>query len=150
MPESLRTRLTRLMFNFWPCYRGSGGRVTYIARDFREIRVRLRLSLRTYNYVGTIYGGSMYAAVDPLYMFMLIQNLGPEYVVWDKAATIHFKKPGRTTLFARFVIDDAELAAIRQALIGAPSIDRVYTIDLADKDGVIHAIVEKTLYIRRR
>ena len=150
MPESLRTRLTRLMFNFWPCYRGSGGRVTYIARDFREIRVRLRLSLRTYNYVGTIYGGSMYAAVDPLYMFMLIQNLGPEYVVWDKAATIHFKKPGRTTLFARFVIDDAELAAIRQALIGAPSIDRVYTIDLADKDGVIHATVEKTLYIRRR
>ncbi len=149
MPESLKTRLTRLAFNFWPCYRGTGGRITYIAQDYCEIRVKLPLSWRTYNYVGTIYGGSLYAAVDPFYMYMLIQVLGPDYIVWDKAAAIHFKKPGRTTLTARFVIDEAELETIRAALAHASSVDRVYTIELIDGDGVVHAIIEKTVYIRR-
>lgn len=83
MPESWKTRLNRWGFNFFPAYRGTGGRVEYIAGDWREIRIRLPLNWRTRNYVGTIFGGSLYGAVDPLYMIMLIRNLGDEYVVWD-------------------------------------------------------------------
>ena len=86
MRESFRTFLSRLRFNAWPCYRGTGGRVTFIAGDWSEVRVRLPLSWRTRNYVGTIFGGSIYGAVDPFYMIMLIHNLGPEYLVWVKAA----------------------------------------------------------------
>ena len=59
----------------------TGARITYVASDFREVRVRLPLSWQTRNYVGTIFGGSMYAAVDPVYMLMLIKNLGKEYIV---------------------------------------------------------------------
>jgi uncharacterized protein DUF4442 len=136
------------MFNILPAYRATGGRVTYIASDFREVRVRLRLSWRTRNYVGTIYGGSLYGAVDGVYMVMLIRILGPEYTVWDKAATIRFRKPGRSTLYARFVIDEAETDEIRRLTAEAPSIDRGYKVDLADEDGVVHASVEKTIYIR--
>jgi acyl-coenzyme A thioesterase PaaI-like protein len=94
MPESFQTRIDRLKFNIFPAYRGSGGRVTYIADDYREVRVKLPLSWRTRNYVGTIYGGSIYAAIDPIYMLMLVKNLGREYTVWDKAANIRFKSPG--------------------------------------------------------
>lgn len=150
MPESLRTRLQRAGFNWFPAYRGTGGRITYIAADWREIRIRLPLSLRTRNYVGTIFGGSMYGAVDPIYMVMLIQCLGPEYVVWDKAASIRFRRPGRATLHARFVLDDAELDAIRAALAGAPAIDRTYVVELADAEGVVHAVIEKVIHIRRK
>lgn len=149
MPESLRTRLTRYFFNLVPAYRGSGGRVAYIASDWREVRVRIPLSLRTRNYVGTIYGGSMYGAVDPIYMIMLIHVLGPDYVVWDKAASIRFRRPGRSTLHARFLLDEAELRAIREALATAASVNRVYTVELVDAAGVVHATVEKTLYVRR-
>ncbi len=85
MPESLRTKLTRWGWNVFPAYWGIGARVTYIAADYREIRVELPFSWRTRNYVGTIFGGSIYAAVDPVYMIMLIKNLGQDYVVWDKA-----------------------------------------------------------------
>ncbi|HEX7253107.1 MAG TPA: DUF4442 domain-containing protein [Thermoanaerobaculia bacterium] len=148
MAESFASRRLRWLFNLLPAYRGTGGRVTYIAADFREVRVRLRLSWRTRNYVGTIYGGSLYGAVDGVYMVMLIRILGPEYTVWDKAATIRFRKPGRSTLFARFVIDEEETATIRRLAAEAPSIDRVYKVDLVDKDGVVHAGVEKTIYIR--
>jgi hypothetical protein len=113
------------------------------------MRVELPLNWRTRNYVGTIFGGSLYGAVDPHYMIMLIKILGPGYTVWDKAATIRFKKPGRGTLYARFLLDEEEIATIRRLTEAAPSIDRVYTVDLTDAQGVVHASVEKTVYIRR-
>jgi acyl-coenzyme A thioesterase PaaI-like protein len=150
MPESLRTRLLRLAFNFFPAYRGTGGRITYIADDWREIRVRLPLSLRTRNYVGTIFGGSMYGAVDPIYMVMLIRALGPGYLVWDKAASIRFRRPGRTTLYARFVLDEAELGAIRAALETERAVDRTYRVELTDAAGTVHAEVEKVVHVRRK
>ncbi len=149
MAESFTSRKLRWKFNLFPAYRGTGGRITYIAGDFREVRVKLPLSWRTRNYVGTIFGGSLYGVVDPVYMIMLIRILGRGYTVWDKAATIRFKKPGRSTLYARFVLSEEEIAAVRELAAQAPSIDRVYTVDLVDKDGVAHATVEKTIYIKK-
>jgi acyl-coenzyme A thioesterase PaaI-like protein len=149
MPESLRTRLLRHALNWIPAWRGTGARIAYIADDWREVRVEVPLSLRTRNYVGTIFGGSMYAAVDPIYMIMLIRNLGPAYVVWDKAASIRFLKPGRSRLHARFALDEEELSSIRAALQTSRSVERVYPVELRDREGVPHAVVEKTIYIRR-
>lgn len=150
MRESLKTKLRRWGFNLFPAYRGTGARLTYVADDFTEIHVRLPLSWRTRNYVGTIFGGSMYGALDPIYMVMLIKQLGRDYVVWDKAATIRFRRPGRTTLRARFRVGPEEVAAIRAELDGRKSLDRVYRVDLVDDAGRVHAEVEKTLYIAKR
>ncbi len=150
MPESLKTRLMRWRFNFFPAYRGTGARITYIAADWREVRIKLPLNWRTRNYVGTIYGGSMYAAVDPFHMVMLIRILGSDYIVWDKAATIQFKRPGSSTLYATFILDDQEIETIKANLTQQPSVDRVYHVDLTDEDGVVYAAVEKTIYIRRK
>lgn len=150
MPESFESRLLRWKFNLFPAYRGSGARIEYIASDFREIRIRLDLSWRSRNYVGTIFGGSLYSSVDPIYMIMLIRLLGPAYVVWDKAATIRFKRPGRTRLSARFEISEAETDEIRRELDTRDSIDRIYDVTLADGGGVVHATVEKVIYIARK
>lgn len=147
--ERLRARLTRWAFNLIPAYRGTGARLTYLAPDWSEVHVRLPLNWRTRNYVGTIFGGSLYGAVDPVYMMMLIKLLGPGYVVWDKAASIRFRKPGRSTLYARFRITPDEIAAIEAGAAAHPPIDRVYHVDLVDAAGVVHASVEKTIYIRR-
>jgi acyl-coenzyme A thioesterase PaaI-like protein len=148
MAESLQSRLTRWGFNWFPAFRGTGARITSIASDWREVRLKIPLSRRTRNYVGTIYGGSMYGAVDPIYMVMLIKLLGPEYIVWDKSASIAFKRPGRSTLYARFHISEEETQAIREALRSARSVDRTYTIDLVDRSGAVHATIEKVIYIR--
>ena len=150
MKETLRTRLLRWGFNLWPCYRGTGGRVTFIAGDWREVRVRLPLSWRTRNYVGTTFGGSLYGAVDPFFMIMLMKQLGPGFVVWDKAATIRFRKPGRSTLTAIFRLPEAEAGELRQLLEGQAKVDRTYRVDLVDRDGTVHAEVEKILHISRR
>lgn len=150
MGESWRSRIYRWGFSHFPAYWGTGASITYIAGDWREVRVKLPLKWRTRNYVGTIFGGSMYGAVDPIYMIMLIRCLGPDYIVWDKAATIRFKKPGRSTLYAQFKLDDAELAAIRRETENVRLLDRIYTVELKDAQGVVHAVIEKTLYIRRK
>jgi acyl-coenzyme A thioesterase PaaI-like protein len=135
--------------NLFPAYWGSGGRVTYIAADFREVRVKVPLSWQTRNLVGTTFGGSMFAATDPIYMIMLIRLLGPEYVVWDKGGSIRFLKPGRGTLRARFVVPEDETDAIKEMLRSQRSIDRIYSVELVSDDETVHARVERTIYIRR-
>jgi hypothetical protein len=149
MPESFTSRVLRWKFNLFPAYRGSGGRVTYIADDFHEVRVKLPLSLHTRNAVGTIFGGSMYGAVDPIYMIMLMRLLGGGYVVWDKTASIRFRKPGRTTLQATFRITETELEAIRAATAAGEPVDRTYNVDLIDAEGIVYASIEKVIYVRR-
>ncbi|MEO8042024.1 MAG: DUF4442 domain-containing protein [Acidobacteriota bacterium] len=150
MPESFESRMARWKFNLFPAYRGTGGRVVYIADDFHEIRVKIPLSWRTRNYVGTIYGGSMYGAIDPIYMLMLIRILGREYAVWDKAATIRFRKPGKEALYAEFKLAADEIEEIKSLAETERSVDRIYNLELKDKDGVVHARIEKTLYIARK
>ncbi len=138
------------MFNWWPCYRGTGGRVTFISADWQTVKVKLPLNLRTRNYVGTIFGGSLYAAVDPFFMLMLMKNLGPDTIVWDKAALIRFRRPGRSLLTAEFHLDDEELDAIRALLLTQPKVDRTYTVALVDAAGEVHAVVEKTIHLARK
>ncbi len=136
--------------NFFPAYRGTGGRVVYIASDWREVRVRVPLSWRTRNLVGTIFGGSLYGAVDPIYMIQLMRLLGPDYVVWDKAATIQFRKPGRATLHATFRVSDAVLETIRAAVNDAGRAEHTFMVELVDAAGLVHATVEKLVFVSRR
>lgn len=150
MAESTQTRLARWRFNLFPAYWGTGARVTYIASDWSEIRIALPLSWRTRNYVGTIFGGSLYGAVDPFYMIMLIMLLGPEYTVWDKAAAIRFRRPGRSTLKALFLMTPEMVDSIRSELMRVAKVDRIYSVELRGTDGTVHAVIEKTIHISRR
>jgi hypothetical protein len=151
MSESLRSRLLRLAMNFrYPCYRRTGARVIYVARDFTEVRIKLPLNWKTRGHWGTTFGGSMYGAIDPVLLVMLAVRLGRDYQVWDKAATIEFKKPGRSTLYARFRIEEAEIEELRRLLAQEPKLERQYTIELTDAAGTVHAVFTKTLHLRLR
>jgi hypothetical protein len=148
MKESWASRIARWRFNTFPAYRGTGGRVTFIRHDFMEVRIKLPLWWRTRNYVGTIYGGSIYASVDPFYMMMLIRCLGPRYTVWDKAASVRFRRPGRSTLYATLQFDQTLVEGIRAELETTDKLDRHFTVELKDATGDVHAIVEKTVNVR--
>ena len=150
MNESWETRLTRWAFNWllFPAYRGAGARVDYIAADWLEVRVRVPLSWRTRNYVGTIFGGSLYAAVDSVYMVMLIKVLGAGFTVWDKAATIRFLRPGRTTLYATFRITPETIQAIRMEARAKGKLERDFAVNLMDAAGEVYASCTKTIHVR--
>lgn len=143
----LRTRATRLLFNVWPCLAGAGGRVTYLSDDFMKLRVELPLTWRTRNYVGTIFGGSLYASIDPFYMLMLILILGKQYVVWDKGCNIRFKRPARSTVRAEFEITPAMLAAVKDAVRAHGETEFTWTVHYRDGDGAVCAQFDKVMYV---
>lgn len=148
--ESFKSRSTRFMFNLFPCYRRTGVKVTYISPDFHEVRIKLPLNWKTRGYNGSTFGGSIYACVDPVYMTMISWCLGKQYIAWDKAATIDFRKPGRGTLYSTFRLPDDELARIRAELEETDRIERIYDVELADAAGVVHAAFRKTIQVRKR
>ena len=151
MPESPRTRRLRWRFNWFPAYRASGARVTYVADDLREVRLRLPLNWRTRNNNGTIYGGCLYAAVDPIHATMLAYALGPKDVVaWSKQATIQFKRQARTDLTGRFTLTEEEIAAVRAGLQREGRAERTFHAELLDRDGQVCAACDVLVHLHRR
>ena len=140
----------RRLLNWWPPFRAAGIRVREIAPDFRTATVELRMRMFNRNYVGTHFGGSLFAMTDPFFMIMMMQNLGPDYVVWDKAGTVRFLKPARGTVTARFHLPEAHVAEARDRTAGGGKHEPRFRVDIVDEAGVVVADVEKTLYIRRK
>ena len=143
------SNLRRLM-NVWPPFRVCGIRVEALADDWRYARVRLKLRWYNRNYVGTHFGGSLFAMTDPFFMVLMMKNLGPEYVVWDKQATVRFLKPARGTVTARFVLSEERIEEARSATAGGAKFEPAFRVDIVDAEGTIVADVEKILHIRRR
>ena len=141
---------TRLVMNLWPPLLGAGIRVKRLDADWRAVDVEMKLRWWNKNYVGTHYGGSLYSVVDPFYMLMLIENLGPDYIVWDKAATIRFRRPGRGRVSAQFRLSQEQINDIKKTLESVEKMDRTFTIEVKDDSGTVIAAVEKLLYFRRK
>lgn len=138
------------LINVYPPYLGAGVKVTRVAPDLTSIEVRMKLRFWNQNYLGTHFGGSLYSMCDPYFVIMLIKRLGPGYVVWDKAATIRFLRPGRGTVTARFELPDAEVERVRRLADTEAKVEPVYTVDVVDAQGEVVAKVEKVLYVRRK
>lgn len=143
-------RTFRLLLHWFPPIRATGVRVDRISDDWREWDLRLPLRMRTRNYVGTHFGGSLYSAADPHYMLAWMHILGPDYVVWDKAATVRFRRPGRGTLHGTIRITEDEVEAVRALCGEHPKIDRNYLFEWQDGDGGVVAEVEKVLHFQRK
>lgn len=145
-----KVRFLRWALNFYPPYLGAGVKVRYISSDFREVRVSMGLKWYNRNYVRTQFGGSLYSMTDPFYMLMLMENLGRDYVVWDKAAHIEFISPGQGTVHAEFKIDEDILNTIREHTAAGEKYLPNYQVEVRDDHGTLVARVDKTLYIRRK
>lgn len=148
--ESAKSWFYRQLFGFFPCYRRTGVKIVYMSADMLEIRIELPLNWKTRGYNGTIFGGSMYGCVDPVYMTMISWHLGRSYIAWDRAATIDFRKAGRSALYSRFKLTPQDLDSIRAELTTVERAERVYDVVLADANDVVHAEFKKTIVIRKR
>ncbi|MET0543079.1 MAG: DUF4442 domain-containing protein [Variovorax sp.] len=140
----------RLGLNLWPPFLFSGIRVTAIAADYRHAHVELRMRPWNRNYVGTHFGGSLFAMTDPFWMLLTMNALGSEYWVWDKAAEIEFVKPGRGTVHADFRLDERTLVELRQATATGAKTLRWFNTDVVDSDGDVVARLRKQLYVRQK
>ena len=147
--EALASRLLRLVFNWYPCYRRTGARLTYLSADRLSVRLEIPLNWTTRGYWGTTFGGSLYAALDPVLLVIMSKALGPDYVVWDQSAEVEFVRPGRTKLVAEISVRQDEIDEIREGLKISRKLVRSYDIALADENGTVHVRCKKRLYFRR-
>ena len=145
--ESFRTGLFRRFMNWYPMYFGTGGKVLFWSSDSSEVHLRLGLNIWTRNYVGTIFGGSMFAAADPFYMVMLMKILGPAYVVWDKTAHIRFRKPGKAKLYAVLRLSPEDIESIKQQVRECGHASKTFSIKWIDREEVVYAEIERQCYI---
>ena len=148
--DKLPIKVIRFIFNCWPPFRGAGIKVNDISPDYRSFDVSMKLKLLNRNYAGVHFGGSLFSMTDPFHMVMLSKNLGNQYIVWDKAAKIDFKKPGRGTIRAKCSITKEEIEAIKNQAeqFGKYIFDR--TVDLFNDKNEVVATITKTLYVRKR
>lgn len=144
-PTALRRAL-----NLWPPFLFSGVRVEHIGEGFSSVRVRLRLTPLTRNYVGTQYGGSLYSMTDPFWMLILLRRLGDDYIVWDRAAEIRFLAPGRTDVVAEFEVTEEVLDELRAEAAEHGRTLRWFETDVVGTDGTVVARVRKQVYVRRK
>ncbi len=143
-------RHLRLWLNLYPPFLGSGIRITRFDPDWKAINVELRVHFWNRNYVGTHYGGSLYSMTDPFYMLMLIENLGRDYIVWDKSACIRFRRATKEPVTAQFRLTDQQLDEIRQQLQTQEKIEPTFTVKVVDSAGTLIAEVEKVIHIRKK
>jgi len=143
-------RHMRMLLNIWPPFLGAGIRVRRLESGWKAIDVEMKLRWWNRNYVGTHFGGSLYSMTDPFFMLMLIENLGKDYLVWDKSASIRFKKPGRGTVSAGFRLAEQQIREIKQALNSQEKIERVFTVEVKDESGNVIAEVEKLVHVRKK
>ena len=137
-------------WNFWPPFFFSGIKIERIENHFKYVRVKLKLRFYNANYVGTQFGGLLFTMTDPFFMIMLIKNLGSDYIVWDKKASISYLKPGKTDVFAEFEITEEEILHIKQQTEEQGKMDWIKEVEIKDCDQQVIAKVEKVLYIRKK
>ena len=138
-------------FNLSPMYRRTSAKVTYISEDFSKIQIKLPYSYKNANYVNTIFGGSMFSAVDPFPMTQLMNLIGDDYVIWDKAAEIFFRRPAKEDLYAEFTYSIEELDEIKQKAKANNEFEIIKTTQLTNKDkSIVFCEVRKKVYIANK
>jgi len=146
----IRQKFLEKLINFYGPFLGAGVKLEKMSEDYRYAKVSMPLTFYNKNYMGTQFGGSLYSMTDPWYMLMLIKNLGKDYIVWDKAASIQFKKPGKGKVFAEFTLSESDIDEIKNTVESTVKMDKTFKVEVKDQTGKLIAEVDKVLYIRKK
>ena len=137
-------------FNISPMYRRTTGKITFVSADLLQIDIKIPLSIKNKNYVGSIFGGSLYAATDPIFMIQLLHILGNNYVVWDKASTVRYKRPAFSDAFVTFRFTLEEIAQIKKDVETKKELEIIKELNITDTNGLVFTELTKTIYIAKK
>jgi hypothetical protein len=137
-------------WNFWPPFLGAGIKIDHVSNDRMHVKMLLKKRFWNRNIVGTQYGGSIYSMTDPIFMAMLLHHLQQDYIVWDKSASVRFRKPGKSNLTADFKLTHEDLEDIKKRLETEPKIDWERNISIFDNEQNLVAEISKVIHIRKK
>lgn len=126
-------------------------RVKKFEKGFRGVEVKIAKSILNRNYNNSIFGGTIFSAADPFYAVLfdqILQRKGYKVRVWLKGASINYLKPGRTDLYFKINISEADIAEAEHALITVGKFVKSYPMKITGKNGELCATVQNEVYIR--
>ncbi len=136
--------------SWYPPYLGAGIKLKKVNKDYTRFEVEMSMHFYNRNIFGTHFGGSLYAMTDPFFVFIILNYLGNEYVVWDKSAKIEFKKPGKGTVKSIFEINEAQLKKIKEEVDIDLKKVFIFYAEIKNTSDEIIATVEKEIYVRKK
>lgn len=140
--------LFKVGFNLSPMYRRSTARIIYVSDDLKTVRIKIPISYKNKNYIGSIFGGSLFSAVDPIPMIQLMTIFKEEYIVWDKSAHIRFKRPAKENMYANFEFTTEEIEDIQKKVHENKEVEHSKTTLITNKTGdIVYCEVTKLIYI---
>ena len=148
--KSIKKTLVLNMISWYPPYWGTGICVKRQGPDQLNFHVSMKHRFYNTNYVGVHFGGSLYSMADPFFMLILMEKLGTSYLVWDKSAKIHFKRPGTGIVSTLFKIDEDQVGRIREIVEREGKYEPMFTAEIKNEKGVVVAVVEKTLWVKKK
>ncbi len=83
-------------------------------------------------------------------MFILLIQLGEEYVVWDKTASIEFVKPGKGTVYADFKLSPSQISEIKTVVNRDGKGVFEFPCEVKNEEGIVIAKLQKGVYVRRK
>ncbi|MEM6643559.1 MAG: DUF4442 domain-containing protein [Bacteroidota bacterium] len=143
-------KLFKFIFNASPMYRRSTGKVTSVTPGFWRVEVKIPLSYKNRNYAGTLFGGSLFSATDPIYFIQLVQILGKDYIVWDKSSLVKFKRPGTDDAFVTFRFEEQEIANLKARVDSEKEVDIRKIVEIKSRDGLVYCEIEKVIYVAEK
>ena len=147
-PKNIRQIMRRI--SLYPPYLGAGIKLKKFNDDFTCFEVELKMKWFNRNLFGTHFGGSLYAMSDPFFVFIVLNYLGKEYVVWDKSAKINFIKPGKGTVKGKFKIEKSKLQEIKKEINIIGKNTYIFIGEIKNSDNEVIAKVEKEVYVRKK
>ena len=138
------------LLNFYPPFLGAGIRLKETNEAGTSYLVEMKLRWYNRNVYGTHFGGSLYAMCDPFFVFAAYSYFGDDYILWDKSASIQFKRPGKGTVQALFEIPDDRLEEMKGEVDEKGKGVFHFEAEVLDQKKQIVAVVQKEIYIRKR
>lgn len=142
---------TKIKFiNLYPPFLGAGIRLKRLSKDFMRAEVEMKLRWWNKNMMGTHFGGSLAAMADPFYALLIQQNIGKGFIVWDKAQTIRFKRPGIGKVTAIFEITPEFVEQIKSDMQKHEKMDYELPLYIRNEAGEIVCELMKTIHVRHK
>lgn len=147
-PKNIKHIMRRI--SLYPPYLGAGIKLKSFNNDFTCFEVELKMKWFNRNLFGTHFGGSIYAMSDPFFVFIVLNYLGSEYVVWDKSAKINFIKPGKGTVKGIFKIEKSKLQEIKEDIEIKGKNTYIFIAEIKNSEDEVIAEIEKEIYVRMK
>lgn len=150
-PKRLGAGTLRWMMRCYPPLAFAGVRWRAVSPSCESARVDVVKGLRNRNINGTVFGGALTAAVDPVMALLLWQAIarrGRHVEAWTVNLDVAFLRAARTDVRFDFAIAPGELDAILSELDVCGRSHRVHQVQGVDRDGAVCVRVEIATLVR--